>query len=160
MLNIQTANSAILLFSFSPLLFKRNKHKIPEMNQHHFEWKSLLKKLTYLPPHLQVHSTHEHKHKAESMQRNPAPLGLPAMAWRLHCMHEWICGEFLVLFFIHLFFIHLITDHCFFWGHASSKIKHIWLAVRKWAVWWNYGVCTEQGTVHGIENKAQPFFAR
>lgn len=82
------------------------------------------------------------------------------MAWRLHCIHECICGEFLVLLFIHLFFIHFITDNCLFWGHASSKIKHIWLAVGKWAIWWNYGVCTEQGTVHGIENKAQLFLAR
>lgn len=82
------------------------------------------------------------------------------MAWRPHYVHECDCGVFLVLFFIPLLSIHLITDNCLFWGHASSKVKRVWLAVGKWDIWWNYGVCTKQGTVHGFENKAQHLFAR
>ncbi|XP_032941539.1 dehydrogenase/reductase SDR family member 12 isoform X2 [Catharus ustulatus] len=52
-----TLGTYIMTTTLVPLLEKaadaRVKHKIPEMNQHHFERKSLLKKLTYLPPHLQ-----------------------------------------------------------------------------------------------------------
>lgn len=87
------------------------------------------------------------------------------MGWRPHYVHKCDCEVFLCLLFIHLLFIYLLsihslTDNCLFRGHASSKIKHIWLAVGKWDIWWSYGVRTKQGTVHGLEYKAQHSFTR
>lgn len=71
-------------------------------------------------------------------------------------LHAWVMtlGSWLLF---HLFFIHLLADNRLFWGHASSKTKHIWLAVRKWDVWWNYGVCSKQGTALVLKMKPSTY---
>lgn len=67
-------------------------------------------------------------------------------------LHAWVMALRSCLLFL-LFFIHLLAGNRLFWRHASSKTKHIWLAVRKRDVWRNYGVCSKQGTALALKMK-------